>query len=189
AAVHVATTRDWFTQGYLDTSAGRITTRVQQHVAYRNDDTVTGGGQHQVVAQRDAGTTTVTTTTAPRYGTGHGSVRAVQHAWSYPIDVDMSIPVFTDGNNYDLRGTVRQQRVLTDSARTGGYGPWLPYALTDDTVSAHGVLARDNGTVVSSDGSGTEHYHGSTDTGRCYDRTLTADHGWLTGDIQRPCHW
>jgi hypothetical protein len=181
--VHVAAARDWHTEGYLDTSRGRITTRVEQHAAYTNDDAVSDGGRNQTVAQRDSGATTVTTT-------AHGRpARAVRHAWSYPIDVDMSIPVFTDGNNYDLRGTVRQQRVLTDSARTGGYGPWLPYALTDDTVSAHGVLARDNGTVVSSDGSGTEHYHGTTDTGRCYDRALTADHGWLTGDIQRPCRW
>jgi Peptide N-acetyl-beta-D-glucosaminyl asparaginase amidase A len=187
AAVHVAATRDWFTQGYLDTSAGRITTRVQQHVAYRNDDTVTGGGQHQVVAQRDAGTTTVTTTTAPRYGAGHGSVRSVQLAWSYPIDVDMSIPVYTDGNNYDLRGTVRQQRVLTDRTRNGPAGPWSPVALTDDTVRATGALARTGGTVVTSDGTGSETYAGTTDTGACYTRTLTADHGWLTADTQPPC--
>ncbi|MEV6008057.1 peptide-N4-asparagine amidase [Streptomyces sp. NPDC051976] len=182
--VHVAAARDWHTEGYLDTSRGRITTRVEQHTAYTNDDAVSDGGRNQTVAQRDSGATTVTTS-----GGGHGPSPAVRHAWSYPIDVDMSIPVFTDGNNYDLRGTVRQQRILTDSARPGGYGPWLPYALTDDTVSAHGVLARDNGTVVSSDGTGSEHYHGTTDTGRCYDRSLTADHGWLTGDSLRPCRW
>ena len=183
--VHVAGARDWHTEGYLDTSRGRITTRVEQHAGYVNDDAVSDGGQQQTVSQRDSGATTVTTTTAA--GHGHGTATAVRHAWSYPIDVDMSIPVYTDGNNYDLSGTVRQQRVLTDSARTGPYGPWLPYASTDDTVKAQGVLARADGTVVSSDGSGSEHYHGTTDTGRCYDRTLTADHGRLTSDVRRPC--
>ncbi len=185
--VHVAADRDWATQGYVDTSAGRITTRVEQHTAYTNDDTVTDGGAHQVVAQRDAGATTVTTTAAPARGHGPDTVRASGHAWSYPIDVDMSIPVYTDGNNYDLRGTVRQQRILLDTTRTGRYGPWLPRSVTDDTVSAQGVLARSAGTVVSSDGSGSEHYAGSTDTGACYDRTLTADHGLLTSDSRRPC--
>jgi len=188
AAVHVSATRDWYTEGYLDTSAGRITTRVQQHVSYRNDDTVTGGGQHQVVAQRDAGTTTVTTTTAPAHGAGHGSVRAARHTWSYPIDVDMSIPVYTDGNNYDLRGAVRQQRVLSDLTRNGPAGPWRPDALTDDTVSATGVLARTGGTVVSSDGTGSERFVGTTDTGGCYERTLAAEHGWVTGDVVQGCH-
>jgi len=187
ATVHVAATRDWFTEGYLDTSAGRITTRVQQHVDYRNDDAVSSGGQRQVVAQRDSGATTVTTTTGPRNGSGHGFVRAAQHTWSYPVDVDMSIPVYTDGNNYDLRGTVRQQRVLGDATRNGPAGPWTPVALTDDTVRATGVLARTGGTVVSADGSANETYVGTTDTGACYSRTLTADHGRLTADTQRPC--
>jgi hypothetical protein len=183
--VHVAGARDWHTEGWLDTSRGRITTRVDQHTDYTNDDTVIDGGHRQVVSQRDSGATTVTTTTAA--GHARGTVRAERHAWSYPIDVDMSIPLFTDANTYDLRGTVRQQRVLDDSARTGPYGPWFRYGFTDDTVTAQGVLARDAGTVVSSDGSGSEHYRGTTDTGGCYDRTLTADHGWLTSDVRRPC--
>jgi hypothetical protein len=185
--VHVAVARDWHTEGYLDTSRGRITTRVEQHVGYRNDDTVADGGRQQHVSQRDSGTTTVTTTTAD--GRRHGAAGAVRHAWSYPIDVDMTIPVFTDGDNYDLRGSVRQERVLTDSGRTSAYGPWLPYARSDDTVRADGVLARDHGTVVSSDGSGSEHFRGTTGADGCYDRTLTADHGWLTADVLRACRW
>ncbi|MBY8881447.1 peptide-N4-asparagine amidase [Actinacidiphila acidipaludis] len=187
ATVHVAATRDWFTEGYLDTSAGRITTRVQQQVAYRNDDVVSDGGQQQVVAQRDSGATTVTTTTAPRHGSGHGFVRAEHHAWSYPIDVDMSIPVYTDGNNYDLRGSVRQQRVLSDGTRNGPAGPWSTVALTDDTVRATGVLARSGGTVVSADGSASERYVGTTDAGVCYSREVSAEHGWVTADSRQPC--
>jgi hypothetical protein len=187
ADVHVAATRDWSTEGYLDTSAGRITTRVEQHVAYRNDDTVTGGGRQQVVAQRDSGTTTVTTTTAPFGGRGHGSVRAVRHAWSYPIDVDMSIPVYTDGDNYDLRGAVRQQRVLSVAARSGPAGPWRTAALSDDTVRATGVLARTAGTVVSADGTASERFVGTSDTGSCYARDLAAEHGWVTRDTVSAC--
>jgi hypothetical protein len=185
--VHVSARRDWYTQGYLDTSGGRLTTRVEQHLAYTNDDTVADGGRQQDVAQRDSGATTVTTTTAPGHGNGHGVTRATRQARSYPIDVHMSIPLYTDGNNYDLEGSVRQQRVLSDSARSGPAGPWRTAAFTDDTVNATGVLARDGGAVVSADGSSTEHYRGTTDTGGCYDRTLSAEHGWLTSDVQQPC--
>ncbi|MDX6355492.1 MAG: hypothetical protein QOF98_2395 [Streptomyces sp.] len=187
--VSVATTRDWSTQGYVDTSGGRITTRVQQHVAYTNQATISDGGKHQVFAQRDSGTTTVTTTTARGHGprSSPAASQAAKHSWSYPIDTDLSIPLYADANNYSLQGAVRQQRVLTDSARTGPAGPWRPYARTDDTVTAEGVLARENGPIVSSDGTGSEHYTGTTDTGRCYDRTLTAEHGWLTSDTQRAC--
>lgn len=188
ADVHVTATRDWTTEGYLDTSAGRITTRVQQHVAYRNDDTVTQGGQRQVVAQRDSGATTVTTTGALRAGSGHSAVRVDQHAWSYPIDVDMSIPVYTDGNNYDLRGSVRQQRVLSDRTRSGAAAPWRSVGFTDDGVHATGVLARTAGTVTSSDGTASESFVGTTDEGACYARVLRATHGWITSDATRPCH-
>lgn len=182
-AVHTATTRDWVTQGYVDTSRGRITTRVAQRTAYTNDDTVSDGGRHQVVRQRDAGATTVSTSTAG----DAGAVRTARHAWSYPVDVDLSVPVYTDGDDYELSGSVRQQRVLTDSVRAGRSGAWRPVAVTDDTVTATGVLARQAGTVVSSDGTGSEHWLGTTDTGGCYDRTLTAAHGWLTADVTRPC--
>ncbi|MEW2521112.1 peptide-N4-asparagine amidase [Actinacidiphila alni] len=184
-AIRTTAGRDWSTEGYVDTSAGRITTRVSQHTGYTNDDTVADGGRHQVVAQRDAGTTVVTTTVRPR-GHGGGRTHAVRHTWSYPIDVTMDIPRYVDGDNYDLRGSVRQQRALTDSARAGSSGPWRPFAATDDTVTATGVLARDGGTVVSADGTGAEHYRGTTDTGRRYDRTLTAEHGRLTSDVRRP---
>ena len=180
--VHVATARDWHTEGYLNTSRGRITTRVEQHLAYTNDDTVIDGGKHQIVAQRDSGATEITTTA------GHGPARGERHAWSYPIDVDMTIPLYVDSNNYNLQGSVRQQRVLTDSLRPAPAAPWLAYARTDDTLTATGILARDNGTVVAADGTGEEHYVGTTDTGRCYDRTLTAEHGYFTSDTQRPCH-
>jgi hypothetical protein len=77
--------------------------------------------------------------------------------------------------------------VLTYRVGAGRSGGGRRVADTDDTVTATGVLARQAGTVVSSDGTGSEHWLGTTDTGGCYDRTLTAAHGWLTADVTRPC--
>lgn len=168
--VSVRVDRAWTISGYVNTPHGTLTTTVRTQSAYTNTDRVSDAGKHQVVRQRDAGTVTVT---------GGASVR--RDTWSYPIDVDATVVSFVDGNNYDLRASVAQGRQLS----TWDRGRLL--ALTDDSVTATGVLARTAGTVTESDGSAVEHYTGTDDTGRCYDRLVTADHGLVTGDRLRRC--
>ena len=51
------------------------------------------------------------------------------------------------------------------------------------------MLARTGGLTTAADGTDSEHYLGSTDTGRCYDRSVTAAHGYVTADRLRPCDW
>jgi hypothetical protein len=173
--------RDWQTSGWLQTSHGRVVTTVTQHAVYSNSDAVSSGGQKQLMTQQEYGSTTVGTSGPGREG---GTVR---HAWSYPITVDSDVPLYTDGNNYSLSATVSQGRVLVDSVRTGA--DWRPTAVTDDRVDATGVLARTAGVTTAADGTDSEHYLGTTDTGACYDRTITAAHGYVTADLQSSCGW
>ncbi|WP_051940521.1 peptide-N4-asparagine amidase [Phaeacidiphilus oryzae] len=163
--VRVRAERAWHTSGYLLTSHGRVTTTVAQDAHYLNTDAVSSAGQRQVMAQQEYGSTTVT-----------ANGRAVRESWSYPITVDSYIPLYTDGNDYRLQATVTQGRILDG-----------PDGWTDDRLSATGVLARSDGTVTAADGSGSEHWTGSTDTGSCYDHLLTADHGYLTQDRVSRC--
>ncbi|MFF1643929.1 peptide-N4-asparagine amidase [Streptomyces sp. NPDC058240] len=178
--VSVSTGRSWKISGYVETSKGRVTTTVEQKFAYTNTDNVSRTGSHQVMHQRDHGSTTVTTRT-------HGRTDAQRHTWSYPIDVDMDIPVYGDYNNYDMRAAVTQRRVLVDASRKGSAHAWRTDAVTDDTVDSTGSIARTNGVVQSADGASTEKYRGTTDTGACYARSLTTAHGWVTGDRQSRC--
>ncbi|MBF9070232.1 peptide-N4-asparagine amidase [Streptacidiphilus fuscans] len=170
--VRVSATRDWSTSGWLATSAGRVTTTVSQHAWYLNTDAVSQGGQLQIVNQQEYGATTVTT--APE----HGHATATRHAWSYPITVDSDVPLYTDGNNYSLSATVHQGRMLDDSVLTGDH--WRQVAVTDDSVDATGVLARTNGVTTAADGTDSEHWIGTTDTGACYDHLIRAAHGYVT---------
>ncbi|WP_343244898.1 peptide-N4-asparagine amidase [Streptomyces sp. SID14478] len=178
-AVSVRTGRSWKISGYVNTSHGRVTTTVDQDFAYSSTGTVSKTGQDQVVHQRDHGTTTVTTR-------ARGRETAQRHAWSYPIDVDMSIPLYGDYNNYELEAAVTQGRALKDSHR-GGFGRWHLDAFTDDRLDATGDLARKDGAVQKADGSSHETYRGTTDTGTCYARDLTTAHGWVTADKQSSC--
>ncbi|MFC1440227.1 peptide-N4-asparagine amidase [Streptacidiphilus sp. N1-10] len=179
--VRTTAQRDWRTSGWLQTSHGRIVTTVSQHAVYSNSDAVSSAGQRQLMTQQEYGTTT-TTTAGP--GRQDSSVR---HAWSYPVTVDSDVPLYTDGDNYSLSATVSQGRILVDSVRTGA--GWRPTAVTDDRVDATGTLARTAGVTTAADGTDSEHYLGSTDTGGCYDRSIAAAHGYVTADRQSRCDW
>jgi len=178
--VRVATDRNWTTSGYVDTSRGRVWTRVEQQASYLSTDTVSAAGAHQVVAQRDAGFTQIYT----ERERGGGPVTTRQ-TWSYPIDVDSLIAQFIDGNNYNLQATVTQIRELADSVSRGD--GWQPASVTDDRVDASGILQRSQGAVVQADGQDSEHYSSSTGTGACYDREISASHGYVTTDRRLPC--
>jgi hypothetical protein len=179
--VRVAADRDWTTSGWLETSAGRVRTTVHQHAGYLNTDTVSDGGKHQVMSQLQSGVTTVTTDPE------HGPATATRHSWSYPITVDSDVALYTDGNNYSLAATVHQGRVLRDAVRRGDH--WSGTGFTDDTVDATGVLARSAGVVTAADGTDSEHWFGTTDTGSCYDHEIHAAHGYVTSDQVSACRW
>ncbi len=172
--VRVAVTRTWTVAGYLDTPRGRVVSTVDGSFRYDNTDLVSSAGAHQLVRQRETGTVTARDATGVRVST-----------WSYPIDVDATVVSYVDGNNYDLRATVRQGRQTTDGRFVAGR--WTLADLTDDSLWATGELARSNGTVTVSDGTDWEHYVGTDDRGACYDRFVAGNHGLVTADRLRPC--
>ncbi|WP_329307189.1 hypothetical protein OG322_28600 [Streptomyces sp. NBC_01260] len=178
--VSVSTGRSWKISGYVETSKGRVTTTVEQKFAYTNTDNVSATGSHQVMHQRDHGSTTVTTQ-------ARGRTDAQRSTWSYPIDVDLDIPLYGDYNNYDMKAAVTQRRVIVDTSRKGSARGWRTDAVTDDTVDSAGSIARTAGVVQSADGASTENYRGTTDTGACYSRSLRTAHGWVTADRQHHC--
>jgi hypothetical protein len=168
--VKVTAERDWSTSGWLRTSRGLIRTTVTQRAAYANTDTVSAGGQRQVVDQQERGVTTVTSSPG---GT-------LTRAWSYPITVDSDVASYTDNNNFDLRASVTQGRQVVV------HGPGV-LSVTDDRVTASGVLARSGGATTAADGTDAERYVGTTDTGGCYGREIEAAHGYVTEDRHLPC--
>jgi hypothetical protein len=170
-----STSRTDVTAGWLDTSAGRIYTRVVRTMAYRNSDTVTDNGFAQRLVQHDSGDQT---STSARDGQ---VVSATRHTYDYPLTVDYTIDSFVDGNNYSLSGTVDMTQTLSDAVASGAGR--LPASRSTEYVNSYGILTRTNGVVTQSDGNSTSRYTGDNDVGQWYVHYLASDHGLITQDV------
>jgi hypothetical protein len=175
-------TRDWAVAGYVDTSHGRITTRVVRHSDYSNSDTVSESGNKQVISQRDSGWTEVTTIRGP--GLGNRTVR--RDAWSYPLDTTSEFTPGATSADYTLTGTVDVARRTTATEAHGA--AVKPVSGVDDEVHAQAVLQRSAGVTVQADGTASERYVGS-DGRDCYGRYIAAAHGYVTEDETVACRW
>lgn len=178
--------RDWTVSGYVDTSAGRVTTTVTQHVSYSNVDTVTQAGFAQSVQQRDRGFTKVSTSRSRGHDESDADADAVRDSWSYPIDVTSVYQPSSTGSGYLVRGTADVARITTTDMRRGD--DWRTTAHADDHVTASGVLQRDDsGNVVQADGSDAEDYFAQAVGAPCYHHRIAADHGYVTSDRYLGC--
>nr|WP_297544411.1 peptide-N4-asparagine amidase [Amycolatopsis sp.] len=170
----VTANRDDVTTGYVDTSAGRVYTRVERTRAFLNSDDMTGNGLVQHVAQTDSGQQTSVSTM-------DGRVRSAdRHSYSYPITVDDSAANYVDDQNFQLTGSVEMTQVLHDE--TGDGRSWHTTAASDEWLKSSGVLGRTNGVNTESDGSAQTAYSGFDDSRRPYFHYLAANHGLFTAD-------
>jgi Peptide N-acetyl-beta-D-glucosaminyl asparaginase amidase A len=165
--------------GYVDTSAGRVTTIVDQTFGFANKQELNLTNFLENVSH-DETIDTVTTTSGP----GGTTVRHVSE--SYPIRMRSLFQVPEQGQKdfFNLPAGVEQslQRrttVTADGSQT--FSSWL-----DDTVNASGLLSRTNGVTTLSGGRDSEDYVASDSTGACYHHKLVAAQGWVTSDHLLP---
>jgi hypothetical protein len=171
--------RSWVTEGFVDTSAGRISTRVEQEMRTVNDqrDTVAGANVRQVVEQRQRTRTSTIVS-------GRGEPSRVDVVADYPLALteDFSLQTQPNGHpSFTLRSRVD---VALRLARLGG-AEVAPSRL-DDHVVASALLVRDTttGANLAADGTDSEHY--VTAAGRsCFDHLLEAAHGFVVDDHTR----
>ncbi|MFB9690792.1 peptide-N4-asparagine amidase [Amycolatopsis plumensis] len=171
--VTVTAKRDDVTAGYVDTSAGRVYTRVERTRDYRNSDDVTGGGFTQHVVQADSGQQTSVSTVD---GRPRSSAR---HTWSYPLTTDATANI-TDDQNLRISGSVEMTKILGDA--TGDGRNWRPVSASREWLTSSGVLARTNGVNTEADGRSKTLFTGSDDLGRPYFHYVASQHGLITGN-------
>lgn len=164
--------RDWTTGGFVDTSAGRISTVVTQHVAFRNTDTVSSGGSAQALTESDEGTNT-SVSTGP-----HGPVVSTVHSFSYPITIQATFQI-TNDDNFNLQATVDMTRRLFDKFDSAAAHT---VRQSSDEVNSFGLDQRANGATVAADGHSTENFAGDDDTGHFFVHFLASAHGFVTED-------
>jgi hypothetical protein len=163
------------TSGYVDTSAGRITTTVDQAFGFANKQQLDLTNFLENLTHTETIDTTTTTSGASRT-----TVRRVSE--SYPIRMRSLFQVPQQGQKdfFRLPAGVEQslQRSTTVSVDgTQTFSSWL-----NDTVNASGLLSRTNGVTTMSGGRDSEDYVASDSTGYCYHHKLVAAQGWVTSD-------
>ncbi|WP_410573668.1 peptide-N4-asparagine amidase [Amycolatopsis sp. cmx-4-61] len=177
--VTVTAKRDDVTAGYVDTSAGRVHTRVERTRDYRNTDDVTGGGFTQHVVQADSGQQTSVSTL-------DGRVRsAARHTWSYPLTTDATANI-TDDQNLRISGAVDMTKTLADLTADGP--GWRPVRGSREWLASSGVLARTNGVNTEADGRSKTLFTGTDDLGRPYFHYVASEHGLITENRELPRH-
>jgi peptide N-acetyl-beta-D-glucosaminyl asparaginase amidase A len=172
--------RSWMTEGFVETSAGRVVTRVEQEMRTVNDqrDTIVGGNVRQVVDQRQR-TRTSSTVSA------RGESSRVDVVTDYPLAMVEDFSTQTQPNG-DPSFTIRSSVDVALRSTLAGDDAGAASSRLDDHVVASALLVRDTttGANLAADGSDSERY--VSQAGRpCFDHLLEAAHGFVTEDRTR----
>jgi peptide N-acetyl-beta-D-glucosaminyl asparaginase amidase A len=165
--------------GYVDTSAGRIATTVDQTFGFGNKQELDLTNFLENLTH-DETIDTVTTTSTP----GETTVRHVSE--SYPIRMRSLFQVPQQGQKdfFNLPAGVEQSLIRNTTVSVDGVQTFA--SALDDTVNASGLLSRTNGVTTLAGGRDSEDYAASDSTGACYHRKLVAAQGWVKSDQLLP---
>jgi Peptide N-acetyl-beta-D-glucosaminyl asparaginase amidase A len=165
--------------GYVDTSAGRITTTVEQTFGFSNRQELNLTNFLENLTHEE--TIDTTTTTSGPSGT---TVRSV--ADSYPIRMRSLFQTPEQGQKdfWKLPAGVEQSLQRETNVTVNGVQTFS--SSLDDTVNASAILSRTNGVTTQSGGRDSEDYIASDSTGACYHHKLVAAQGWVTSDRLLP---
>jgi hypothetical protein len=171
--------RDVSASGYVDTSAGRITTTVDQTFGFANKQELDLTNFLENVTH-DETIDSVTTTSAP-------SGTIVRHvSESYPLRMRSLFQVPEQGQKdfFRLPAGVDQSLVRSTTVTVNGVQAFASSLM--DTVNASALLSRTNGVTTASGGRDSEDYVASDSTGACYHHKLVAAQGYVTSDQLLP---
>jgi hypothetical protein len=170
----VTATRSYAITGYVNTSKGRVTTTVQQDLAFSNQQTfqITSALYSQTVAQKSTATITVTTES--------GSNKTVDTvSLSYPLDL-----AYVFDNDANTQNTTAAQDFTNVVSRTVN-GRDVFKSSFEDAINSQ------SGLVFSSSGGATQHVNEQgtqslsyTDSiGSCYKRSIATALNALTSVV------
>jgi hypothetical protein len=173
--VDTTASHDFEIAGYVDTSDGRITTDIVQHLTFSNSQIfdIVGSDTYR---QRLQQMTTIDTTTT--VDTGVYSHVLTEHR-DWPLDLDYAFYVSTDGSAAQVT-SVDQGLNRSEDVGIAGYTP--RHASLAQTLSATDTVVFDtSGNQTGRTGQASQQSYSYLDPfGACYSRAIATDSGVLT---------
>jgi ethanolamine utilization microcompartment shell protein EutS len=184
--VTVTSAQNFTIAGYVNTSHGRVSTKIQQNVDFSNAQTVTSTATQfgQSVVQTSTINGTTTTQTGLLFTTKQTSV-------SYPFNGGFLETVETNGD-IDQTSSVAQNFLRSDAERFEGI-PILQSSVSNQLTSQDTAIFVPSPTGFSlgstSGQKSTQTYVFKDSLGNCFSRSLTAANNELTNVAnQKDCH-
>ncbi len=174
--------------GYVNTSHGSFETKIHQTIQFRSDqrfDVFTGTPLVDIQNTSQEQAIDAQTTTIPYGKPAQTTVRRERQSW--PLRIDLALTQ-NPNKTYTQTTTVLQGRLKTIE-RTDPFGrpPFVVYL--ENIVRSADTLEFDSsfGLISHHGQKSSQHYLLRTTTGRCYDRTINAANGILTGSTSQKC--
>lgn len=171
--------RDYEISGFIDTSHGRVTTRLRQKIRFVNDQTLTAAPAGQGWTLRQS--TRVTTRRDVTSSAGTTKTRTDE---SFPLSIDDRIATMGGVTREDLKVLQGLNRRVTVSA------PGLPPQTTvyDATLvpELHAQIDPKTHATTHAEGHAVETVNVTTDDGQCYRRTITIENNTVISASDAP---
>lgn len=172
--VTVTSSRSFQIEGFVQTSHGKVDTRLEQNIQFSNSQnfTVTNTEFIQGVTQD----TTISSVTKTQ---GSGESVTVDN-FDWPLQLDFAFVVNPDGSG--SQATTIQQAYNNKSVVTANGGP-ASFSSVSNSVSPSDTLLFDSSFNItgSQNQANTQQYVSRDSSGACFSRTITAANGVLTG--------
>jgi peptide N-acetyl-beta-D-glucosaminyl asparaginase amidase A len=174
--VSVSSVRQFTVEGFVNTSHGRVETRVAQDINFSSVQTfnITNTAFIQNIAQR----TDIDSKTIRRHGDGSDELSSQTFHW--PLNLDFSFVLNPDGSGGAQTTTINQQFVSIQTGR--GEDGQDSFKMVSNTVTPSDTLLFDaNFRITGSTGQQSTQKFFSHESGiGCFNRTITASTGLLT---------
>jgi Peptide N-acetyl-beta-D-glucosaminyl asparaginase amidase A len=174
--VAVTSSRQFTVAGFVNTSHGTVRTNVDQSINFSNNQNfnITALTFVQNITQR----TNITSQTKTQGG--GDNPRAFQQNFEWPLDLNFSFNVNSDGSGGSQTTTINQQ-YLSDESGHGGPGADIFRSISNTVTPTDTELFDANFNLITRiNQKSAQTYFSHETTGGCFSRTITADGGVLT---------
>ena len=174
----VASKRNFTVEGYVNTSHGKVDTKVFQSIHFANTQ------QYDITSSLDVENVDQTSTVDSTTTTRTPALTFIQsRQWSFPIVADIKFIAYPDGNFAQI-SKITQKYEVTDTEKANGI-PIYFGTLANTVSSTDDLLINSSFEITGNqDQASSQDYYSLDTLHGCYSRSLTAANNVLTGNTK-----